>query len=474
MEHGSLKTATTTLNDLPEDILRHFISFLPTTLDAVKTTLISRKWGGLWRTITSLNFDQDSFPSEDSAVDQILKFTSFVTQTLHLRLPSAPLRCFVLRYAYVSHQYAEFVDLWIQYAISHGASCLDVDLNKENYVTEGEEYENECRAVMADEEEDYDDSEGEENHELWYDFDFWVLGLSCVTNFKLRESKVLLPDLRMLGSDLQFGSIKSLLLDKVYMTDRVIQDLMTCCVNLEALELSRIHGIEDLKLKSFKLQEMSLKHWDLGTSVEIFAPNLRLLVMAAFEAEEYFFTDVSGLIEARITSIYYEDWSKVVRLLTHVQLLLVQNSWFELLLSEKLLFDNFKFPNLKVLQLRTGYSKREILGLGALLECCPNLETLSLLTLPNWFEEVIVGQVFNTLKAFYALRVIRLNPDAFSYIGVHTRRTLGKAKTLKSALPETGFGTQLHGYRRRATSCCAGERTRSGLTRYHYVPCRCI
>uniref|UniRef100_A0A7N0TIQ7 F-box domain-containing protein n=1 Tax=Kalanchoe fedtschenkoi TaxID=63787 RepID=A0A7N0TIQ7_KALFE len=402
MEHRRrLKTAatvsTTTLNDLPEDILRHIISFLPTTLDAVKTTLISQKWRGLWRSLTSLNFNIDTFPTHNSFIDQILRFGSFVTQTLRLRHPSAPLRSFVIRYAYVSHRYAEFVDFWIRYAVSHGASFLDVDLNKENYLAvvagdlEEEEDGNDCGAVVADE--DYD-SDGDENHELWYDFDFGVLGSSCVTNLKLRESKLLLPDMTTLDIGLQFGSIRSLLLDKVYMTDQVVSDLMSCCVNLEALELSRIHGIEDVKLRSFTLTELSLKHWDLGKSVEILAPKLSLLVMAAFEAEEYIFTDVSGLVEARITSIYYEDWSKVVRLLTQVQHLVVQNSWFELLLSEKLLSDSFRFPNLKVLQLRTGYSKCEILGLGALLECCPNLETLSLLTLTNWFEEVIIDFSF--------------------------------------------------------------------------------
>ncbi|XP_037496519.1 putative F-box/LRR-repeat protein At3g28410 [Jatropha curcas] len=43
------------IDDLPEPILVHILSFLPAK-DAVKTSILSKKWEYLWRSVTNLRF----------------------------------------------------------------------------------------------------------------------------------------------------------------------------------------------------------------------------------------------------------------------------------------------------------------------------------------------------------------------------------------------------------------------------------
>jgi hypothetical protein len=43
------------LGNLPDEILRLILSFLPTT-DAVRTSILSRRWEYLWVSISSLDF----------------------------------------------------------------------------------------------------------------------------------------------------------------------------------------------------------------------------------------------------------------------------------------------------------------------------------------------------------------------------------------------------------------------------------
>ncbi|KAL7250354.1 hypothetical protein ACSBR1_012373 [Camellia fascicularis] len=48
----------------------------------------------------------------------------------------------------------------------------------------------------------------------------------------------------------------------------------------------------------------------------------------------------------------------------------------KLLASEDVVSKNFVLKNLNFLELRTGHTKSDLLGVAALLECSPNLHTL--------------------------------------------------------------------------------------------------
>ncbi|KAJ6291320.1 hypothetical protein OIU76_023393 [Salix suchowensis] len=99
---------------------------------------------------------------------------------------------------------------------------------------------------------------------------------------------------------------------------------------------------------------------------------------------EFCIKNLSSLIEFR-TSIahkteHYGHWFKVVKQLhriAHIKHLVVQNWWRKLAAKDGIPKD-FLLHNLKHLELQTGYTQYDLLGMAALLELCPNLETMIL------------------------------------------------------------------------------------------------
>ncbi|CAL5204683.1 unnamed protein product [Lathyrus oleraceus] len=83
------------LSALPDSLLDHILSFLPTK-HAVATSILSKRWKPLWRSQLSLYFDDRSFPSTFSFCQF---FYSFVT--MRLRDSILPILSFHLHFHYL-------------------------------------------------------------------------------------------------------------------------------------------------------------------------------------------------------------------------------------------------------------------------------------------------------------------------------------------------------------------------------------
>ncbi|CAN0891163.1 Disease resistance-like protein DSC1 [Linum grandiflorum] len=68
------------MNDLPDDVLCHMLSFLQSK-DSVATSILSRRWRHLWTSITSLDFDDQSFCFRRNTKSSS-SFSMFVDTTL--------------------------------------------------------------------------------------------------------------------------------------------------------------------------------------------------------------------------------------------------------------------------------------------------------------------------------------------------------------------------------------------------------
>uniref|UniRef100_A0A6N2LXT8 F-box domain-containing protein n=1 Tax=Salix viminalis TaxID=40686 RepID=A0A6N2LXT8_SALVM len=351
-------TTTTNLNDLSQDILLHILSFLP-TLESITTSLISKKWKSLWSLVPSLNFSYVHFPIYKSFFTTRQFFSEFVDRTLILR-PHLPLQKFRLEFIY-EDRYGCHVDSWVRYAIRNRVSELDLDF-------------------FIDESFHIVELEGRRD----YDFPF-----SAPRNGKVRVLKLCRCDLTLPADmeSMNLWSMKEIFFYQIYMTDDMVLNLLKACPNIEVLKLENCYGMENLRLCSEKLKRLGLSSFytaERELYLELDCPNLVWLGIDCVETGEFCIKNLSSLIEF-CTSIahkteHYGHWFKVVKQLhriAHIKHLVVQNWWRKLAAKDGIPKD-FLLHNLKHLELQTGYTQYDLLGMAALLELCPNLETMIL------------------------------------------------------------------------------------------------
>ncbi|XP_059436032.1 F-box/LRR-repeat protein At4g14103-like [Corylus avellana] len=110
------------LADLPEEVLRHILSLLPTR-DAARTSVLSKRWEYLWATIPNLDF-RPSLPSDWCKSNRRL-LMNFVERVLCLRdsyaIKQFTLSCDVLRDA-------ARVNTWISAVVRHNVQELNISL----------------------------------------------------------------------------------------------------------------------------------------------------------------------------------------------------------------------------------------------------------------------------------------------------------------------------------------------------------
>jgi len=90
------------ISALPDPIIHHILSSLPTKLSAA-TSILSKRWKPLWLSVPTLHFDDETFPNFDS-------FRLFVSFVFLSRDMTLPIRSFHLRSNHHSHEVNQFVD----------------------------------------------------------------------------------------------------------------------------------------------------------------------------------------------------------------------------------------------------------------------------------------------------------------------------------------------------------------------------
>ncbi|XP_048567459.1 putative F-box/FBD/LRR-repeat protein At5g22670 [Triticum urartu] len=98
--------------DLPEPVLELLLSFLPSR-DAVRTSVLARRWRTLWKSVPALRF----YPSQ---FDTVQAFNNFVNTLLEHRDRTSPLHeCDIFPYPHGQEDEARrYVESWVQYAVS--------------------------------------------------------------------------------------------------------------------------------------------------------------------------------------------------------------------------------------------------------------------------------------------------------------------------------------------------------------------
>ena len=118
------------ISELPNSLLCHILSFLP-ILDAVQTTILSRRWENLWTPLPKHEFDDDCFPY--SWIESN-RFWTFVDRVLSLH-DSTDIRKFSIelyrrwkRSSEPTPDNLTLISNWICTAIRHNVVYLDLYL----------------------------------------------------------------------------------------------------------------------------------------------------------------------------------------------------------------------------------------------------------------------------------------------------------------------------------------------------------
>ncbi|XP_068309884.1 FBD-associated F-box protein At5g60610-like [Pyrus communis] len=103
------------IRELPVEVLRHILSFLPTKY-AVRTSCLSSKWKNIWASVPILNFHHDYFSGDAG-------FSMFVERVLFMRDSSD-----IQRFSLCCRQIQDFsrVDGWIRTAIRRNVVELSI------------------------------------------------------------------------------------------------------------------------------------------------------------------------------------------------------------------------------------------------------------------------------------------------------------------------------------------------------------
>ncbi|GAU18233.1 hypothetical protein TSUD_175740 [Trifolium subterraneum] len=107
------------ISTLPDPILHHILSFLPTK-SAASTTILSKRWKPLWLSVPTLHFDDRPFKN-------FISFRHFVSSVFLLRDTNLPIRSF---YLICSKQHSDEHDInrFIYAAVQRGG-IENLDLN---------------------------------------------------------------------------------------------------------------------------------------------------------------------------------------------------------------------------------------------------------------------------------------------------------------------------------------------------------
>ncbi|KAI8021650.1 putative F-box/LRR-repeat protein [Camellia lanceoleosa] len=361
---------------LPDSLLIHILSFLPTIEDAIETGVLSKRWQYLWTSLPSLLFSYPDFGS-DIYYDRLVEFARFVDKTLVL-CNCSKLKKFMVQFDYDS-RFASNVNLWIRFATRNATEKLQL------YLYSGDE-------GLPEE-------------------DRFVLPQLFFTNSSLTElcfSYCTLVPKRAVDWKL----LKKLSIGYVKLYDGVIQKILAGSPVLEILELYSFYGITHLHVTKPSLKKLILGEvWEYNEEeeeeeeeevgidnehnywLEISAPNLQSLeISGSLGRTNCHLADVSSLVNATLncnfTSFVDDDdshhdyeWYQnsltgLLESLVHVKNLTLGSWALEVLSTMEMKGLRSPLSKCECLTINTSTEELVLPGIANILESCSHLETL--------------------------------------------------------------------------------------------------
>ncbi|KAL4580144.1 hypothetical protein LXL04_016325 [Taraxacum kok-saghyz] len=344
------------ISQLPDCILHHILSFIPTK-DVVKTSILSKRWKNLWTSVSNLDFDDALLYKEMDGQDppNETSFMNFVDRVLlfcdTLNINKFRLSCRVCFNPSRIHT-------WISSAILHNVHELDLCLFTE---------------------------------------DPFTLPQSIFSSISLTTLKIEMNCDLQIPSSITLPNLKTLHLSLItFPDDDLTQKLFAGCLALEDLVLL---DCEWTNLKNVMISSSNLKRLTIddlpyfgppddpgGCKITIDTPNLALLKYTGYLSNEIWLCGVSELMKADIrVQVLHERQKEVtchvvdlLKGLKDVNCLRISKHTIESLVFVGNLVVNLPvFQNLTHLELSMAIENSTIEALTKFLTFCPNLQSLN-------------------------------------------------------------------------------------------------
>lgn len=345
------------ISAMPDPILAHILSFLPTK-EAVKTGTLSHRWLYVWTYVTKLNFIDEYDCSTD--------FVKIVDQTLIFH-SGCNIREFEACFNY-DNTFATSVDRWIRFATRGNVEELSLNLYNENH--------------------DPND-------------------LYLLPQHVYKNSSIMKLNLEACGivpnGTISWKSLKSLSIRETRLSEDVIQKILGGSPVLEFLELEGFDGFTRLNIGLASLRKLVLRNHRGAESswLEISAPNLHFLIIEGNMNKKITrLMNIQSLVDCNLS--FYDDKidygvhpimvKQLLGSLGHVKNLII-GTWVLRALSglQLDLKGSFCSPLSKCQSLILDFDGMEdcLFGIAGLVQNSLSLETLVIkmtMTIPFWLE----------------------------------------------------------------------------------------
>lgn len=343
------------ISGLPDPLLVHILSFLSME-DAVKTSILSRRWDHLWTKIQNLYFYG---PVSRKREEQEM-FISFVDHTLSL-LETQNIQEFSLEFSRPSEEvlnetdvkelkmFVSHVDRWVRCALRKKVEVLY--LNFPHNPSEGPLF------------------------GVPYRLPSYVFN-----NDSIAELMLCLCSMNPV-TPIRWTNLKSLFLYNIQLNDKLVGNILAGSPLLEILRISECMGITNLNITSPNLKSLALS-LQSGPSVELSIPLVETLEISG-NIEQYSSMNVSSLVDVqlipegqRIDDLFQNVLIKILESVRHAKVLVLSTCCLHVLsIMEVKSLPSFSC-GCDFLELRTSLTKWELPGIRLMLKTSPTLQTL--------------------------------------------------------------------------------------------------
>ncbi|KAH6756226.1 hypothetical protein C2S53_004325 [Perilla frutescens var. hirtella] len=349
------------LSELPDSLILQILSFLEMR-DVVRTSLLSRRWEGLWTTIPCLYFNE-------SKKNNLVQTRNFINRALMLWKGTKILKFNVSFCNDFDESLSGDMDLWVRFATERKVEELYIHFP-------------------------YDDWEIIERDSP-PEYPSLYLPPRCLYSCSsIRKLSLVGCNLHILGN-VHWDQLKSLTIRSCFISENlinqvqnVIDQVVSGTPQLEIFELSvhsEKHG--NLSIRSSSLKKLSIKNIcviekDPDIMLMIWAPNLQALIISGPPYSKCLLMDVPSLTDVTLD---FEDESditlgrtleQILPIIQHVEAVKLSYHCFKMLRSMKGKYSIPQLPNVKLL--RFSSDRFELNKIVGLLEIFPKLKMLGI------------------------------------------------------------------------------------------------